>query len=212
VAIAKEPLEVHDSLCRRTHRRVGAALLVPLDRAAGRLTLRDTQLGWPGSSRAEPPVRADRCARSPVAGGVVDSSGARAAQAQCGMRSHGFSAATVALAAVASLSACTSTTPTPGVTSTARTKTAQPTDIANLSSISYCVGTSPEHPRGSIVLVRFMRGSKDLGGGRIQVPMRIGVQVPPGPFTVVAGTTIMMSGSATSGQITAGSSGRGCPL
>jgi hypothetical protein len=120
-----------------------------------------------------------------------------------------FPAAALGLAA-AFLAACTSTatgTPTP---STA-TGTERPSASLALSTVSFCVGSSPQHPGGSTVTVHFLRGSQSLGEPSVQVPMRVSVEVPPGDFRVVVDGATQFTGSTAPGETVKGSMGQGCP-
>jgi hypothetical protein len=120
-----------------------------------------------------------------------------------------FPAAALGLVA-AGLAGCSSTSAgTP--TSTTAAGTASPSASLALSTVSYCVGSSPQHPTGSTVTVHFLRGSQTLGEPSIQVPMRVSVEVPPGDFRVVVDGTTQFSGSTAPGQTVKSSMGQDCP-
>jgi hypothetical protein len=81
----------------------------------------------------------------------------------------------------------------------------------SLSTVSFCVGTSAKHHDGSVVTVHFMRGSVVLAEPMMQVPIRVSVQISPGPFSVVVDGVAQFSGSASPGQTVSGSMGQNCP-
>jgi len=60
-------------------------------------------------------------------------------------------------------------------------------------------------------MVGFMRGALDLGEPVIQVPMRVSVQVPAGPFTVVVDGVAHMAGSGAPGATASGQMGQQRP-
>jgi hypothetical protein len=113
----------------------------------------------------------------------------------------------LAAAGLAGCSATSDETPT----STTVAGTARPSASLALSTVSFCVGSSPLHPAGSTVTVHFLRGAQSLGEPRIQVPMRVSVEVPPGDFRVVVDHATQFSGSTAPGQTVKGSMGQGCP-
>jgi len=119
--------------------------------------------------------------------------------------------AVVVMALVVTLAGCTSTVPAgPSVTSTP-SPTPRPSQTVRLSTVSFCVGTSPKHSSGSTVMVRFMRGSVALGEPLIEVPMRVSIQIPAGPFTVVVDGVRQLAGSSVPGETVMGSTGLDCP-
>ena len=112
--------------------------------------------------------------------------------------------------AAASLTDCTSPSTGRTVASTTATGTASPSESPALITVSFCVGSSPQHP-GSTVTVHFLRGSQPFGEPRIQVPMRVSVEVPPGAFRVVVDGATQFTGSTSPGETVKGSMGQGCP-
>jgi hypothetical protein len=60
-------------------------------------------------------------------------------------------------------------------------------------------------------MVRFLRGSLALGEPIIQVPMRVSIQVPAGPVTVVVDGAPRLTGSSVPGETFTGSMGQNCP-
>ncbi|HTY71702.1 MAG TPA: hypothetical protein VMI11_04660 [Actinomycetes bacterium] len=59
--------------------------------------------------------------------------------------------------------------------------------------------------------VEFRRGTEVLGAPDIMVPMRVAVDVAPGPFSIVVNGKRMLSGSVAAGQVASGSDGDNCP-
>jgi len=127
------------------------------------------------------------------------------------VRRAALGTAVVAMTVAVTLAGCTSTQPPRQAAAPKPSASARATPAAALSTVSFCVGTSPKHPSGSTVTVRFMRGPLALGEPVIQVPMRVSVQVSAGPFTVVVDGAPQLTGSLVPGGTVLGAMGRDCP-
>ena len=115
------------------------------------------------------------------------------------------------LVSLATLSACSSSAQAPLSSESSAGAQGAQTVRSNLGVISYCVGTSARHKSGQTVRVTFMRGSQVLGQPSITVPMRISVQVSPGPYSVVVDGKKYMWGAVNAGETASGTDGANCP-
>ena len=84
-------------------------------------------------------------------------------------------------------------------------------DRSATATISYCIGEGTRYPQNTTVHVRFLRGTTPLGEVWIQVPMRVGIKVTPGPFRVLVDGTDWFDGSVSAGETAVGSLGTNCP-
>lgn len=71
---------------------------------------------------------------------------------------------------------------------------ASPVTPLDLSTLSFCVGTSASHPADRPVRIHFMRGRTQLAAPVMEVPMRTAIAVSAGRFQVVVDGLTKISG------------------